>query len=613
MDDLVIGIDLGTTNTCVACYRNGMVEILENSEGGRLTPSWVFFMKNSALPPIVGQCAKRMVHTLPPNGIYETKRFLGKSFNAIEETLKYFTFNVENKLGSPVIKIERDNYTQELTPQEISSLILKRVKKDVEDKFGHKVEKAVITVPACFNTTQREVTLAAANEAGFTVLKLFNEPTAAALSYFFKKEDANDGYALVYDLGGGTFDVSVLKRTATNIDIICVDGNTQLGGKDFDNLIVDYVCEKTEHYDWDPKQNRRKMCRLQNICEDAKIDLSVGEETSIILDGFVSDQEIEIELEREEFELKAHTLIERTINIVERCLKNSQIKKKQIEHVILSGGSGRIPKVQKMLFDFFARNTLTKFVHLDECIAEGAALQAAMLATNVTQKIEKLVITDVVPLSLGIGVWPDRMNFVIKKGAPIPTRKSIRVETIKHEQTTITFKIFEGERLNIKKNYYLGSLLLENITPAPPGQCKVWVTFTIDHNGVLDVKAKEQRSNNSKELTVRYTRGRHSESEIKDALVDAEKNQKEDESFDTFSKRKLYLLQYCEAVKYNLRILNLIEEYQEVYSLCKIIQTKIENIHVDNKSELDNLISEAERQCVPIVKNREFKNMPLSQ
>ncbi|XP_063923248.1 heat shock 70 kDa protein-like [Zophobas morio] len=608
----VIGIDLGTTNTCVAYYANGKVEILENSEGKRLTPSYVFFPKKSTSPPIVGQRAKRMGDKIPSNGIYETKRFVGKSFNAMEPHLQHFSFNVENKLDSPVIRIERDNDTLELTPQEISSLILKKIKKDVEDKLGDKIDKAVITVPACFNTTQREVTLAAANQAGFTVLKLFNEPTAAALSYFFKKDDENDCYALVYDLGGSTFDVSILKRTATNIDVICVDGDTELGGNDFDKLIFDYVCEKMEEYNYNPRQNLRQMRRLQEKCEDAKKNLSTGEETSIILDGFIPNSEaIEVKLKRKDFELKAHELIKRTINIVNKCLNESQIPKNQIQHVILSGGSSRIPIIQKELSKYFDGKTLSKFNNLDECVAEGAALQAAMLTDNNTQKIKKLAMTEVVPLSLGIGLWVDRMRFVIKKDAPIPTTNTIRVLTSQNQQKTANFEIYEGERLIIKKNRYLGSLELENITPAPPGQCKLSITFSIDHNGVLEVKATEQINNNMKRLNVKYTRGGRSESEIEDTLKDAERNREEDELFDVFSKQKLYLLQYCEGVKYNLGTLNIIEKHQDVYRLCENIQTKGKTMDVDDKDELEYLIREVENQCAFVVKSCKFKNMPV--
>ncbi|XP_063923027.1 heat shock 70 kDa protein-like [Zophobas morio] len=521
-----------------------------------------------------------MTHMLPPNGIYGIKRFVGKHFKTIEEILKYLSFDVENRSDRPVIKIERDNGTLELSPQQISSLILKKIKTDVEAKLGDKVDKAVIAIPAYFNTTQREKTLKAANEVGFTVLKLFNGSTAAALSYYFKNDDETECYALVYDLGGGTFDVSILKRTATNIDVICVDGDTQLGGKDFDNLIVDYVCEKTKQHDWNPKEDRTKMHRLQNICENAKITLSLDKETSISLEEFMTnDETIEIELRRDEFVLRAKHLIERTINIVDRCLKNSKIPKDQIDHVILSGGSSRIPKIQEELSKYFDGKTLSEFTNLEECVAEGAALQAAMLANNNTQKINKLVMTDVVPLSLGVELCADRMHFVIKKGAPIPTSNSINVSTTRDQQKTVPFKIFEGERLNVKKNHYLGSLLLENITPAPPGE------------------SKEEMRNNMKELTVEYTRGGRSDGEIKDVIIDAEKNKEEDELFDVFSKRKLYLLEYCEAVKYNLRILNLIGKYQDIYALCKEVQTRCEDIDVDNSGELDTLIDKTKRRC----------------
>ena len=400
---------------------------------------------------------------------------MGKGFNTVEKTLQYFSFTVENSSDSPVVIIERENETLKVTPQEVCSLILKKVKQDVETKLGHTVNKAVITVPAYFNTTQREVTLTAANEAGFTVLKLFNEPTAAALSYYFKNDDESDCYSLVYDLGGGTFDVSILKKTSSNIDIICVDGDTQIGGKDFDNLIIDYVCEHLKkEYNYDAKQNRRDMRRLQNTCEAAKVELSTLEETSVILHGFVPDNRVvEVELTRKDFELKASTLIKRTINIVDRCLKSSEISKNEIRDVILAGGSSRIPRIQEELSRYFGGKILNRFVHLDECVAEGAALQAAMLANNPKQEIRKLIMTDVVPLSLGTKEWYGKMIFIIKKGTSIPTKNSVTVFNAFDQQKKDSFEVFECEHLNAKKNRYLGLLTLENITPAPPNERKL--------------------------------------------------------------------------------------------------------------------------------------------
>ncbi|RZC33128.1 HSP70 and/or MreB Mbl domain containing protein [Asbolus verrucosus] len=498
------------------------------------------------------------------------------------------------------------------TPQELCTSILVKIKNDIEDKLGKTVNKAVITVPAYFNINQREATLASADAAGFTVLKLLNEPTAAALNYYFKNDCEEENYCLVYDLGGGTFDVAILKRNSTNIDIIAVDGDNQLGGHDFDDLIIAYVCEKLgKDYKFNPKSDRRAMRRLRNKCEEAKIILSLAEETTIVLDKFVANYDtIEIDLTREQFEEMADNLFRRTITILDNCLKSSNVPKNDIKEVILSGGSTRIPKLQKMISSYFDGKRLNKFKNPDECVAKGAALQAAMLSSNPKQTLSEIHITDVIPLSLGISNFVGLMIFTLRRNTPIPSSATSTWFTSINRQTEMSFDIYEGERLDTRKNRHLGKLILSNITEAPPGQYEIFVTMNVDQNGILTVKAKEKLKNNEKDLKIVYTRGNRSDTEVKNAVKDAEDNKEEDKCFKKFALSKEYLLSYCESAIYNFENKNLTKSHKEEYELCQTTKSSGKLINVGDEDKLNNLINVIEGKCKLLAMKYNFDLMP---
>jgi heat shock protein 1/8 len=542
--------------------------------------------------------------------ISEIKRFIGKTYQEInlQNKLQYFSFKVEDDFDDPIIVIQGENKVLKKTPQEISTIILQKIKTDVEAKIGT-VDKAVITVPAYFNTSQREATLKAATDAGFTVFKLLNEPNAAALSYFFKNNVDDECYSLIYDLGGGTFDVSILKKTLNNIDIICVDGDTSLGGKDLDNLIVDYVCEKLKNaYGYDPKSDRRTMRRMQNECETAKKTLSFTTETSIILEAFVKGHDkVEIDITKKQFEEMGEKLFKRTIEIVTRCVNNSGIAKDKIKHVVLAGGSSRIPKIQELLSAYFDGKTLNKSGNFDECVAEGAALQAAMFSCNSEQRVDKIKITDVIPLSLGTLVNCGEMYFILKKNTPIPTSNSYNFVTVFGNQCSVSFEIFEGERLEANKNRLLHKLTLDNLTPAPPRQCKVILTMNIDQNGILTIEAKEQYHNNVKEVKISYARGTQSDKEIETVLLDTTNHEAEDQRFMTFAKKKNYLRNYCESAKYNFE--ELLRKDDKVYELCKNTLDRLESLQVGNEDIIEELTKKIKQKCDPIKKKFGFKYM----
>jgi heat shock protein 1/8 len=610
MDNCLIGIDLGTTNSCAAYFKNGAIEILESAEGGRITPSFVFFLKKQLTNPTVGQYGAHMAKNLPENGIYEIKRFIGKTYQEIslQNNLQYFSFKVEDDCNNPIIVIQGESKVLKKTPQEITTTILQKIKTDVETKIGT-IDKAVITVPAYFNTNQREATLVAAKEAGFTVLKLLNEPNAAALSYFFKNNVDNECYSLVYDLGGGTFDVSILKKTLNNIQVICVDGDTSLGGKDLDNLIVDYVCEKLKNeYKYNPKSDRRTMRRMQNECEEAKKSLSFTTDTTILFEAFVKGHDkVEIDFTRKQFEEMGQKLFKRTIEIVKRCVDNSGLAKDKIKHVILAGGSSRIPKIQELLSAYFDGKTLDKSSNFEECVAEGAALQAAMFSCNSDQRVDKIKITDVIPLSLGTEIAYNEMNFVLKKNTPIPASGSYKTTNMFGNQKAVSLKIFEGERLEAKKNRLLHKFTLDNLTPAPPRQSNIIVAMNIDQNGILTIEAKEMYRNNIKEVKINYARCTRSDNEIEKVLLDSTNNEAEDQRFMICAKKKKKLRRYCISAMYNFEML--LRKDDKIYELCKNTLERLESLQVGNEDIIEELTKEIKKKCDPIAKEYKFKYM----
>jgi heat shock protein 1/8 len=542
--------------------------------------------------------------------IPEIKRFIGKTYQEIslQNNLQYFSFKVEDDCNNPIIVIQGESKVLKKTPQEITTTILQKIKTDVETKIGT-IDKAVITVPAYFNTNQREATLVAAKEAGVTVLKLLNEPNAAALSYFFKNNVDNECYSLVYDLGGGTFDVSILKKTLNNIQVICVDGDTSLGGKDLDNLIVNYVCEKLKNeYKYNPKSDRRTMRRMQNECEEAKKSLSFTTDTTILFEAFVKGHDkVEIDFTRKQFEEMGQKLFKRTIEIVKRCVDNSGLAKDKIKHVILAGGSSRIPKIQELLSAYFDGKTLDKSSNFEECVAEGAALQAAMFSCNSDQRVDKIKITDVIPLSLGTEIAYNEMNFVLKKNTPIPASGSYKTTNMFGNQKAVSLKIFEGERLEAKKNRLLHKFTLDNLTPAPPRQSNIIVAMNIDQNGILTIEAKEMYRNNIKEVKINYARCTRSDNEIEKVLLDSTNNEAEDQRFMICAKKKKKLRRYCISAMYNFEML--LRKDDKIYELCKNTLERLESLQVGNEDIIEELTKEIKKKCDPIAKEYKFKYM----
>ncbi|KAJ3659843.1 hypothetical protein Zmor_011508 [Zophobas morio] len=613
MSDLVIGIDLGTTNSCVAIFMNDKMKILEHNSGDRIVPSFIFFNTDGSV--FIGEHAKNKADDEPKNGIYEMKRLVGRKYDdsLLQKSLKYFPFDVSaDASNNPVVSFKQRRVTITKTPQELYTILLEELKKFTKDKLGEAVNKVVITVPAYFNVTQREVTLAAAKDAGFTVLKLQNEPTAAALAYYHDHDIHKTHRSLVYDLGGGTFDVAILEKRFNDIDVICVAGDTQLGGHDLDNLILDFVCKQLKSkYDYDASDKPDDKRRLRNKCEKAKKKLSVSDEASITINGMVPNKpQVKIPLTRKEFEKMADKFFQKTIDILDNCLKDSGFSKTSIQEVILCGGSTRIPKIQELVSKYFGGKQLNKFENPDECVAEGAALQAAMLSTSTRQHIEELKLVEVVPLSIGFDSLGNEMIFIIKRGSKLPVSASHTYVNLHDDETSFTLGVYEGERLDARKNRQLDSITINNVTPAPPGQREVEFTLSIDTNGILTAKATEKLRNNTKSLKVQYTTGGRSDREIKNSLLAAAENKINDEKFVRFVKFKRYLIKYCVSIMYNLEENDLLDSYEDIYDFCNSTKLTAQTLEMDEENRVKQLIQECERRCNSLVHTYDFDFMP---
>ncbi|XP_063922938.1 heat shock 70 kDa protein-like isoform X2 [Zophobas morio] len=613
MGDLAIGIDLGTTNCCVSIYMNNKVKIVENKLGKRVTPSFIYFEPTGGV--CVGKHAKTMAPRDSSNGIYEIKRLVGRKFDDIQlqKSLQYFPFKVSSdSSNSPIISVTQNAVVVEKSPQELYTILLKELKKDAEEKFGESINKVVITVPAYFNVTQREITFAAAKKAGFTVLKLQNEPTAAALAYYYEMDLQVTHRCLVYDLGGGTFDVAILESRCDNVEVIAVAGDSQLGGQDFDACILEYICEQLKNkYGYDPALDPDDKRTLRQKSEKAKKELSILDQSVITLKGMVPQHpKIVITITRKQFEIMADKLFKKTIDILDRCLNESKFSKESIDEVILCGGSTHIPKIQEMLAIYFDGKQLNKCVNPDECVAEGAALQAAMLSTSKRQKIDRLEMVDVVPLSIGFSSMCDEMVFTIKRGSKLPTSESHLYVSSYGDSSTISAGIYEGERTDVRKNRRLATLSISNLTPAPSGQQEVIFTLSIDTNGILTAKAEDTFGENVKELKIDYTGGDRSDAEIKNTLLDAAKNRIEDEKFVEFVKYKRYLIRYCMSVVHNLETRKLVKNHKKMYKFCASTVLEAYLREMDQESEVKELIEKCKELCESVVQDHQFEFMP---
>ncbi|KAL7267496.1 Hsp70 chaperone [Rhizina undulata] len=601
-----IGIDLGTTYSCVGVFRDDRIEIIANDQGNRTTPSFVAFTDTERL---IGDSAKNQVAMNPHNTVFDAKRLIGRKFDdpEVQSDMKHFPFKVINKGGKPAIQVEFKGETKVFTPEEISSMVLTKMRETAESYLGGTVNNAVITVPAYFNDSQRQATKDSGLIAGLNVLRIINEPTAAAIAYGLDKKAAGERNVLIFDLGGGTFDVSLLTIEEGIFEVKATAGDTHLGGEDFDNRLVNhFVSEFKRKYKKDLSTNARALRRLRTACERAKRTLSSSAQTSIEIDSLYEGIDFYTSITRARFEELCQDLFRSTMDPVERVLRDSKIDKSSVHEIVLVGGSTRIPKIQKLVSDFFNGKEPNKSINPDEAVAYGAAVQAAILSGDTSSKTQEILLLDVSPLSLGIETAGGVMTPLIKRNTTIPTKKSEVFSTFSDNQPGVLIQVFEGERARTKDNNLLGKFELTGIPPAPRGVPQIEVTFDIDANGILNVSAVEKGTGKTNKITITNDKGRLSKEEIERMLAEAEKYKEEDEAEAARITAKNALESYAYSLRNTLADEKVDEKLDagDKEKLKKAIDDTVEwldNNTTANKDEFESQQKELESVANPIM------------
>ena len=567
-DTPLIGIDLGTTYSCVGTWENSSVVIIPNDLGSRTTPSVVAFSDKERL---IGQAAKDNITRNYENTVFDVKRLIGRRFDdkIVQEDIKLWPFKVEKDSNSdrPVVVVSYLGQTKNFYAEEISAMVLMKMKDIASTYLKKDVKDAVITVPAYFNDSQRQATKDAGRIAGLNVLRIINEPTAAAVAYGLNNKDNNERYVLVFDLGGGTFDVSILILNEEVFEVRATCGDTHLGGEDFDNRLVNYCAKKfKENTGIDISGNQKAKRRLKLECEKAKRNLSTAIEAHIEIENLANEESLSITVSRSDFENMCQDLFNKCIEPLKKSLSDAKITKDKISEVVLVGGSTRIPKICEIVENFFDGKSLNKNINADEAVAYGATYEAAVIMDLEDEGLEKLVLLDVTPLSLGVEIEGERMSVIIPRNKPIPIKKTNNYVTTCDFQEEAEICVYQGEREFITDNVKLGEFTVKNIRKAPAGNVHFDITFEVDYNSILKVTAQEVGSNNKKDLVIKSDKGRLSDEEIERIVEDAKQYKEMDIKRAKAVESKLELQKLCLNEKKNgnmnaERILKWIKEH----------------------------------------------------